>query len=181
MRWNACVHRPDPGLYSHPKVFFFFFFFWGGGMESEPMFTPFEKIPTIGKKKNLLRGGSKPRRRIKQDSESNTLPTSSSSPKSSIQNKAFLFSSFDHSMLPHSPPPRINLSLRPAGAARASLPFASISKYVCKSGQPIVKGLTPEISYRPWPAKGAVDVGTRRTFAFGPSKCQSVIMINAYL
>ena len=39
--WNACVHRLDLGLYSHPKEF------WGmesepsfGGMESEPMLTP---------------------------------------------------------------------------------------------------------------------------------------------
>ena len=34
MRWNACVHRLDLGLYSHPKEF------WG--MESEPMLTPRE-------------------------------------------------------------------------------------------------------------------------------------------
>ena len=37
MRWNACVHRPDLGLYSHPKEFL--------GMESEPMLTPREKPP----------------------------------------------------------------------------------------------------------------------------------------
>ena len=30
VRWNACVHRLDLGLYSHLKEF------WG--MESEPMF-----------------------------------------------------------------------------------------------------------------------------------------------
>ena len=35
VRWNACVHRLDLGLYSHPKEFF-------GGMESEPMLTPVE-------------------------------------------------------------------------------------------------------------------------------------------
>ena len=29
MRWNVCVHRPDLGLYSHPKVGGVFF--WGGG------------------------------------------------------------------------------------------------------------------------------------------------------
>ena len=34
---NACVHRLDLGLYSHPKEFY--------GMESEPMLTPKEKSP----------------------------------------------------------------------------------------------------------------------------------------
>ena len=42
VRWNACVHRLDLGLYSHPKEF------WG--MESEPMLTPWAKIPSTGKK-----------------------------------------------------------------------------------------------------------------------------------
>ena len=37
VRWNACVHRLDLGLYSHPKEF--------GGMESEPMLIPREKSP----------------------------------------------------------------------------------------------------------------------------------------
>ena len=37
------------------------------------MLTPREKSPLP--EKNLLRGGSNPRRRIKQDSELNTLPT----------------------------------------------------------------------------------------------------------
>ena len=37
VRWNACVHRPDLSLYSHPKEF------WG--MESGPMLTPGEKSP----------------------------------------------------------------------------------------------------------------------------------------
>ena len=37
VRWNACVHRLDLGLYSHPKEF--------GGMESEPMLTPRGKSP----------------------------------------------------------------------------------------------------------------------------------------
>ena len=37
MRWNACLHRLDLGLYSHPKEF------WG--MEFEPMLTPREKSP----------------------------------------------------------------------------------------------------------------------------------------
>ena len=30
MRWNACVHRLDLGLYSHPRELLFFFFFWNG-------------------------------------------------------------------------------------------------------------------------------------------------------
>ena len=35
--WNACVHRLNLSLYSHPKEF------WG--MESEPMLTPRKKSP----------------------------------------------------------------------------------------------------------------------------------------
>ena len=38
------MHRLDPGLYSHPEEF------WGE-MESEPMLTPLEKIPSTEKKK----------------------------------------------------------------------------------------------------------------------------------
>ena len=37
LRWNACVHGLDLGLYSHPKKF--------GGMELEPMLTPRGKYP----------------------------------------------------------------------------------------------------------------------------------------
>ena len=37
--WNACVHRIDLSLYSHPKEF------WG--MESEPKLTPREKSPLM--------------------------------------------------------------------------------------------------------------------------------------
>ena len=70
VRWKACVHRLDLGSYSHPKEF--------GGMESEPILTPREKSPLPGKK--ILRGGSNPRRCIKQESEANTLPTSYSGP-----------------------------------------------------------------------------------------------------
>ena len=40
VRWNACVHRLDLGLYSHPKEF---------GGEFEPMLTPREKIPSTRK------------------------------------------------------------------------------------------------------------------------------------
>ena len=39
VRWNACMHRLDLRLYSHPKEF------WG--MESEPMLTPREKSPLM--------------------------------------------------------------------------------------------------------------------------------------
>ena len=38
VRLNACVHKLDLGLYSHPKEFL-------AGMESGPMFTPREKFP----------------------------------------------------------------------------------------------------------------------------------------
>ena len=37
VRWNACVHRLDLGLYSDPKEFL--------EMELEPMLTPREKSP----------------------------------------------------------------------------------------------------------------------------------------
>ena len=52
VQWNACVHRLDLGLYSHPKEFF-------GGMEFEPMLTPREKSPLP---ENVPRGGSNPQR-----------------------------------------------------------------------------------------------------------------------
>ena len=52
VQWNACVHRLDLGLYSHPKEFF-------GGMEFEPMLTPREKSPLP---ENVPRGGLNPRR-----------------------------------------------------------------------------------------------------------------------
>ena len=51
VRWNACVHRLDLSLYSHPKEFF-------GGMEFEPMLSPREKSPLP---ENVPRGGSNPR------------------------------------------------------------------------------------------------------------------------
>ena len=38
VQWNACVHRLDLGLYSHPKEVF-------EGMESEAVLTPREKSP----------------------------------------------------------------------------------------------------------------------------------------
>ena len=67
VRWNACVHRLDLGLYSHPKEFFL-------GMEFEPMLTPREKSPL---RENVPRGGSNPWRcgqRVQ------TLPMSYSGP-----------------------------------------------------------------------------------------------------
>ena len=61
VRWNACAHRLDLGLYSHPKEF--------GAMESELMLTARE-ISSLPEK-NLLRGGSNSRRCITQDSKPN--------------------------------------------------------------------------------------------------------------
>ena len=40
VRWNACVHRLDLGLYSHPKEF--------EGMESGPMLNSKGKIFSTG-------------------------------------------------------------------------------------------------------------------------------------
>ena len=58
VQWNACVHRLDLGLYSHPKEFL-----WN-------------EVRTQGKiPSRRLRGGSSPRRCIMQDSEPNTLGT----------------------------------------------------------------------------------------------------------
>ena len=41
VQWNACVHRLDLGLFSHPKEY------WG--MESEPKLTPGEISPLLEK------------------------------------------------------------------------------------------------------------------------------------
>ena len=64
MRWNACMHRLDLGLYSHPKAF------WGNGGRTHVNSNG--KIPSTRKK--ILRGRPNPRRCITQDSECNTLP-----------------------------------------------------------------------------------------------------------
>ena len=64
--WNACAHRLDLGLYSHPKEF------WGNGIRTHVNSNG--KIPSTGEK-NLVRRGSNPRRYIKQDSEPNTPRT----------------------------------------------------------------------------------------------------------
>ena len=66
VRWNACVHRLDPGLYSHPKEFL------GNGVRTH---VNSKGENPLYRKKNLFIGGSNPRRCITQDSEPNTLPT----------------------------------------------------------------------------------------------------------
>ena len=43
VRWNACVHRLDLGLYFHPKEF------WGNGVRTHV--NSKGKIPSTGKKK----------------------------------------------------------------------------------------------------------------------------------
>ena len=67
---NACVHRLDLGLYSHPKEFL-------GGMEFEPMLTPREQSPLP---ETFPRGGSNPQR---CGQRAKTLPTSYSVPPNS--------------------------------------------------------------------------------------------------
>ena len=47
VRRNACVHRLDLGLYSHPKDV--------EGMESEPMFTPGKKTLPEGSEEGRTR------------------------------------------------------------------------------------------------------------------------------
>ena len=69
VRWNACVHRLDLSLNSHPKEF------WGNGVRTHA--NSKGKIPST--RKILLRGPNL-RRCIKQDSEPNTLPKSYSAP-----------------------------------------------------------------------------------------------------
>ena len=64
VRWNACEHRLDLGLYSHLKEF------WGNGVRTHV--NSKGKIPSTGKK-ILPREVSNPRRCIKQDSEPNTI------------------------------------------------------------------------------------------------------------
>ena len=70
VRWNAYVHRLDPGLYTHPKEFL--------GSAVRIHVNSKRKILSTG---NILpTGGSNPRPCIKQDSEPNTLRTSHSGP-----------------------------------------------------------------------------------------------------
>ena len=70
VHWNACVHRLDLGLYSHPKEF------WGNGVRTHV--NSKRKIPSA--RKILLRGRWNPWRCIRQDSRPNTLPTSYTAP-----------------------------------------------------------------------------------------------------
>ena len=67
--WNACVHRLDLGLYSHPKEFL------GNGVSTHAHSKG--KIPSTGK---ILRGGWNQRCCMKQDSKPNILPMSYSIP-----------------------------------------------------------------------------------------------------
>ena len=64
VRWNACVHRLDLGLYSHPKEFL------GNGVSTHV--NAKGKLPSTGRR---LEGGWSLRRCIRLDSEPNTLPT----------------------------------------------------------------------------------------------------------
>ena len=66
VQWNACVHRLDLSLYSHPKES------WGNGVKTHV--NSKGKIPST--RKILLRGGSNPQCCIKKDSEPNTVPLS---------------------------------------------------------------------------------------------------------
>ena len=75
VRWNACVHRLDLGLYSHPKKF------WGNG--DRTLANTKGKIPSTGK--ILHREGLIPQHCIKQDSKPKTLPTSYSAPISPLE------------------------------------------------------------------------------------------------
>ena len=65
VQWNPRVLRLDLGLYSYPKEFL------RNGVRTHV--NSKGKIPSTGK--IPLRGGSNPRRCIKQDSEPDTLPT----------------------------------------------------------------------------------------------------------
>ena len=69
VQWNACVHRLDLGLYSHPRDF-------TGEWSQNPVLTPRGK-PLYWK----LRGGLNQRGCIMQDSEPNTLQTELFHPK----------------------------------------------------------------------------------------------------
>ena len=70
MQWNACVHRQDLGLYSHPKEFL--------GNRVRPMLTPREKSP-LPKKFSPEEDGTHNAASSKQPS---TLSTSYSGPDS---------------------------------------------------------------------------------------------------
>ena len=65
VQWNACVHRLNLCLYSHPKEF------WGNGVRTHG--NSKGKVPSTGN--IFLRGGPNQWCCIKQDSQPNTLPT----------------------------------------------------------------------------------------------------------
>ena len=73
VRWNACLHRLDLGLYSHPKEF------WG--MEFEPMLTPREKSPLP------KMSPEEDRTRDAVDSEPKHYQLSYSGPRTSLHDK----------------------------------------------------------------------------------------------
>ena len=64
------LYMPDLGLHSHAKEF------WGNGVRTHVNSKEKSPLP----EKILVRGGSNPRRFIKQNSDLNTLPTSYSGP-----------------------------------------------------------------------------------------------------
>ena len=66
VRWKACLHRLDLGLYSYLKEF------WGNGARTHV--NSQGKIPSTGK--ILPRGASNPQPCVQQDSKLNTVPTS---------------------------------------------------------------------------------------------------------
>ena len=90
MRWNACVHRLDLGLYSNLKEL-------GrrGRGGGEVRRHSKENNPFTWK--ILIREGSNPLHRLKQDSEANALPTSYSGPL--LRSKIVLYSSLLHTYL----------------------------------------------------------------------------------
>ena len=73
VQWNACVHKLDLGLHSHPKEF------WGNGVRTHV--NSKGKIPSTGKL--LLREGSNLWHCITQQQQAHTLPKSYSSPRQS--------------------------------------------------------------------------------------------------
>ena len=85
VRWNACAHRLDLGLYSHPKEFL-------GGMEFEPMLTPREQSPLP---ENFPRGGSNPWR---CGQRAQTLPTSYSGPQTWFQNGWYFVATYQQQL-----------------------------------------------------------------------------------
>ena len=76
--WNACIHKLDLGLYSHPKQF------WGNGVRTHV--NSKGKIPFT--KKNLPRGGSNPQHSTQHQAgqRAQHTTTSYSGPKVAVSN-----------------------------------------------------------------------------------------------